>query len=187
MAKKTIAKKQANKTMIATMLVIITAAAALGTYVYLNEPKEITVITPVNETNGTATEPAEIMCDYDGSCDAGENANDCPHDCISSTGLSAVRSEESNTTDTTPTVTITMQDPEGIASCGTSETDSLQWDCAVENPGAVITNVSCTLENYGLDGKYMLILRCKDMDNNDVTPVMVDDIIICADELGCKR
>jgi hypothetical protein len=154
-------------------------------YVFLNAPKE-NVVVPVNNTNQTVPEKI-IICDNDRVCDAGENSVDCARDCIASTGLSAARSNESNQTDTTPTVTVKMQDPDGIRSCGTSVTDSLQWDCVVKEPGAVVTDVDCTLRNYGLDGVYMMILRCKNNNGNDVTPVMMDDIIICADPLGCKR
>ena len=167
-------------------LLIIIFAALLGMYL-LHSTGGI-VITPVNSTAENTTIPVKvIVCDHDNVCDTGENSADCPYDCIASTGLSAARSNDSNITDTTPTVTIKMQDPYGIQSCGASPTDSLQWDCVVREPGEIVTDVDCTLKNYDLDGKYMLILRCKNNNGGDVTPVMMDNIIICADKLGCKR
>jgi hypothetical protein len=146
--------------------------------------------TPTVEANGTKETPpvAPPACDHDEFCDVEETREGCPGDCIPSKALAAERSDATpSQAATKPVVTVTMQDPDGVQSCGVSETDAAQWACAVKSPGAIVSEVDCTLQNYQWDGKYMLILRCKDTKGNDIPPAMMDDVIVCADPLGCKR
>ncbi|MFC2174397.1 hypothetical protein ACFLQ2_00820 [archaeon] len=128
------------------------------------------------------------LCDYNGVCDGVETRESCPEDCIEPQALSVERDEESPVTDSTPTVEILMESGTGVASCGTGTNDATQWECVVEEPGAISTMVRCTLLNYHFDGKYMLALRCKDNNGADLPMQLIDDTTVCADPVtGCGR
>jgi len=174
------------------LLVAVVAVVLMATQL---QPKEApyTPASPQPQppvtTGGQTMKPAEEPpCNHDGICDANETKQWCPGDCIPPEVISAERSAETPyQNETSPTVTISVQAGNGVQSCGVSPNDAAQWDCVVKSPGAITTDVDCTLRNYVWDGKYMIILRCKDTQGNDIPAKMIDDIIICADPLGCKR
>ena len=178
--------KEKHKPLVVAGIVLVAAIVVALLLIGMDVNGTVVMPTPMPPT--PTPEPTPGPCDFDDYCDEGETIEWCPSDCIASTGLSAERKNESEfPAETSPTVTVTMQDPQGIETCGVSPTASHQWDCVVKSPGEIISEVDCTLQDYGWDGNYMFVLRCKDGAGGDVTPVMVDDITICASPLGCAR
>ena len=172
---------------IAAGAVVALAIMVAGVLAGLGVEQEVAP-TPMPPIATPMPTPEPEPCDFDGYCDVNETIEGCPDDCIPSTGLDAERNETSEyPSDTTPTITVTMQDPQGIQTCGVSPTDVDQWECIVKSPGEIVSEVDCTLLDYELDGKYAFVLRCKDGQGDNVTPVLVDDVIICADPMGCAR
>ena len=161
-------------------LIVIAAAIAL----FAGEE----IVTIPFFPNITGPEQPLEICNYDGVCDNIETRESCPEDCIEPQALSANRSEETPITHSMPVLEILMESGTGVASCGSGTADSSQWECVVQTPGATSTMVHCTLQNYYFDGSYMLALRCKDNNNDDLPMQLIDDTNVCADPVaGCGR
>ncbi len=148
--------------------------------------------TPIVPTPTPTPSPTAVpVCNNDKYCDEGETLENCYGDCM------PVQCEEtpgglfcSNKTfynNTRPTIGFDVYWENGVAECASGVTDASKWDCVVEEPGATKTKVSCTLTNYFFDGSYNLNLYCKDNGGGDIPVIRIDNILVCASELGCMR